>query len=192
MEIEEVNTRHSLSVESVNPQKLGTYHASLAILSTIVGGGIVALPYCAYQLGFPLWAILNLVFLYVTYESCNLYIVLHEMIPGRPTSLFEIGFIAVGRNAIFANAINNFINSTCLTIIYLIVFGETSAQFVGQFFDRRLNEVWYSSKPFYIISLAILLLPVILMKQLAEFKWLWTLMFASVSLFLIIGMYTLT
>lgn len=49
------------------------------------------------------------------------------MLPGNPTSLFEIGFIAMGRRAIYANAFNNLVNSTCLTIIYLIVFAETSA-----------------------------------------------------------------
>lgn len=65
-----------------------------------------------------------------------MYILLHEMLPGKPTSLFEIGFIAVGRVAIFANAINNLINSTCLVIIYLIVYSETSAQFVGSFFGK--------------------------------------------------------
>ena len=74
----------------------------------------------------------------------------------------------------------------------MIVFSETIAQFVGSFFGRTLGEVWYSSKSFYVLSLAVLLLPVVLKKQLAEFKWLGTLMFASVAIFLIIGIYILT
>jgi amino acid permease len=113
------------------------------------------------------------------------------MLPGKPTSLFEIGFIAVGRRGIYANALNNLVNSTCLTIIYFIVFSETSAQFVGSFFGRTLGEVWYSSKAFYVLSLSVLLFPVVMKKQLAEFKWLGTLMFASVTIFLITGIYIL-
>jgi amino acid permease len=171
---------------------LNIYHASMAVLSTIIGGGIVALPFCAFQLGLPLWALLNLVFMYVTYESCNLYILLHDILPGKPTSMFEIGFIAVGRKAIFANALNNLINSTCLVIIYFIVVGETCAQFFGSFFGQPLGGIWYSSKPFYVAILALLLLPVVLLRQLAEFKWLGTLMFGSVSIFLMCCLYVLS
>jgi len=127
----------------------------------------------------------------VTYESCNIYILLHDILPGRPSSLFEIGFIAVGRKAIFANAINNMVNSTCLVIIYLIVTGETCAQFFGSFYGKQLGEVWYSSRPFYIGVVSVGLFPVVLKKQLAEFKWLGTLMFASVTIFLLTGIYIL-
>lgn len=72
-----MNDLQTLYIESDSSEKLNTYHASLAVLSTIIGGGIVALPFCAYQLGFMNWALLNAIFAYITYESCSLYILLH-------------------------------------------------------------------------------------------------------------------
>ena len=87
----------------------------------------MAIPYCIYHLGFILGILLNLLFVLISFESGNIYILLHDMLPNKPTSLFEIGFIIVGRKAIFINALNNLVNNTCLTIIYLMIFGETTA-----------------------------------------------------------------
>ena len=50
------------------------FGASLAILSTIVGGGVVGLPYSFYHTGIPMGIILNLVFTALTLYSCILYI----------------------------------------------------------------------------------------------------------------------
>lgn len=97
----------------------------------------------------------------------------------------------MGRKAIFANAVNNLVNSTCLVIIYFIVCAETSAQFIGSFAGKELGESWYSSRPFYVILLSLALFPFALKKQLAEFKWLGTFMFASVAIFLITGLFVL-
>lgn len=97
----------------------------------------------------------------------------------------------MGRKAIFANAVNNLVNSTCLVIIYFIVCAETSAQFIGSFAGKELGETWFSSRPFYVILLSLALFPVALKKQLAEFKWLGTFMFASVAIFLVTGLFVL-
>ena len=53
---------------------LTVFGASLAILSTIIGGGVVGLPYSFFHTGIPMGIILNLVFAAMTLYSCILYI----------------------------------------------------------------------------------------------------------------------
>ena len=53
---------------------------SLAILSTIIGGGIVGLPFALYHTGIPVGILMNLVFSVLTLYSCVLYIKARELI----------------------------------------------------------------------------------------------------------------
>lgn len=52
---------------------LSAFAASLAILSTIIGGGVVGLPYSFYQTGIPLGVACNIVFALLTFYSCVLF-----------------------------------------------------------------------------------------------------------------------
>lgn len=53
---------------------------SLAILSTIIGGGIVGLPFSLYHTGIPVGIVMNLVFAGLTLYSCVLYIKARDFI----------------------------------------------------------------------------------------------------------------
>jgi amino acid permease len=63
-------------------EKLSTIGGALAIISTILGGGIVGLPYAIYLLGLPLGILLNLVVDYISYESGMMYMALRTRMPG--------------------------------------------------------------------------------------------------------------
>ena len=68
---------------------LGTWGTVFAIMSTIVGGGIVSIPWAFYQAGF----VQGVVFLGVTscqvLLSTTLYLKAREMIPDQPQSMYE-------------------------------------------------------------------------------------------------------
>jgi amino acid permease len=66
---------------------------SLAIVSTIIGGGIVGLPFAMLTLGLFVGILLNISVCYITFLSGILYLSLRELIPGRPNSLYEIGYM---------------------------------------------------------------------------------------------------
>jgi len=59
-----------------------------------------------------------------------LYLKTKDLIPDQPESLFEIGYMVMGRKAIFIIATIQVINALGLMMIYFVVFGDTSAQLI--------------------------------------------------------------
>lgn len=72
---------------------LSTTGGALAIVSTIIGGGIVGLPFAILSLGLVVGILLNISVCYFTFLSGILYLSLRELIPGKPNSLYEIGYM---------------------------------------------------------------------------------------------------
>ena len=114
---------------------LTAFKGGLAILSTCVGGGIVGLPNAMYRLGIPLAIFLQTLVIFITHVTSNMYLYVRELVPGRPDSLYEIGYILMGRTSIFAIGSIIIINAFGLCIIYFIVFGDTAGQLVANFVD---------------------------------------------------------
>ena len=123
---------------------LSANSAALAIVSTLVGGGIVGLPYAMLLLGLVVGILTNLIFCYITAMSGIIFLKLRENIPGKPNSLFEIGYMLQGRKSIFLVAATQVVFSFGLMMIYFIVFGDTAAQVVGGFTNTLLGEAWYA------------------------------------------------
>ena len=84
---------------------LSTMGGALAILSTIVGGGIVGLPNAMLVLGLFVGIPLNALVCFITFLSGIVYLGLRDLIPGRPNSLYEIGYMLQGRKSIFLVAL---------------------------------------------------------------------------------------
>ena len=78
--------------------------------------------------------------------------------------------------------------SFCLMLIYLIVLSSTLAQFIGGFYGKSLGDVWYSSKPFYVLIIGVSLVAVIIKKELAEMKVLSWLLFGSINIFILMNL----
>ena len=60
-----------------------------------------------------------------THSSSNLYLYIRDIVPDKPDSLYEIGYMIVGRGSIFVLGSIFFINSFGLCMIYFMVFGDT-------------------------------------------------------------------
>ena len=78
-----------------------------------------------YNLGLPLAMFLQVVVIIVTHSSSNLYLWIKDIVPDSPTSLYEIGYMIVGRASIFLLGSVFFLNSVGLCMIYFMVFGDT-------------------------------------------------------------------
>jgi len=104
---------------------------AMALVSTCVGGGIVGIPLASYNLGLPLAVVLQGLVVIITIVSASVYLALKDIIPDKPESLYEIGYMVIGRPSIFLLAIVLIINAFGLCMLYFIVFGDTAKAFVA-------------------------------------------------------------
>ena len=98
--------------------------AALTIISTTIGGGIVGLPYAFYYTGLGLGTAMIIFMAVQTVCSVELFLAAKDFLPGKPESLFEIGYILFKRSSIFFICAIIILNSFGLMLIYFIVFGD--------------------------------------------------------------------
>ena len=96
--------------------------AVLTIISTIIGGGIVGLPYGFQQLGLYISLTVMVLVGVLTLSSAWLYLNTKDLIQGKPESLFEIGYMLFHRSSIFFISAVLAINAFGMVMIYLITF----------------------------------------------------------------------
>jgi len=93
----------------------------MAFVSSIVGGGIVGIPYCFYYCGIPLGVVINLIMIGFTLFSVYLYLLSKDLTNDKQ-SFTEIGYIAWGRLSVFVVNFLIFFNSIGVCMVYFIVF----------------------------------------------------------------------
>ena len=144
--------------------------AVFAIISTIVGCGIVGLPYCFLHLGFFISLFLMILLSIQTYNSTSMLLKVKDMLPGKPESLFEIGFWLFKRPSIFFISVILLINSIGLVTVYLIVYATTMESIFNDLFGLSGSSYLHfiAKKEFWIIFLALGITPIIMKKDIQE------------------------
>ena len=156
----------------------------MTIISTIVGGGIVGLPYAFYYTGLALGISFILVMALQTVCSVELYLAAKDFLPGKPESLFEIGYIIFKRNSIFLICSIIILNSFGLMLVYFIVFGDTLSSVVMNLNSNVTSDDFFGKRMAYVIILSLSLCPLILKKELQELKIISVLLFVSIFTFI--------
>ena len=100
---------------------LTVWGATLAFISTIIGGGIVGLPFSFYQAGIPLGIVLNIVIMLLTIYACRLLLLTKDLTGGLET-FSEFGFVLYGSKAITIVNLVVFLQSFGLIMIYFSKF----------------------------------------------------------------------
>ena len=115
-----------------------------------------------------------------------------EVCPDKPSSMFEIGYLIMGRSSIFAICFTIWINSFFLIIIFISVWGETAETFVSDLrgckhgLNNECGEI-FGSPYSYMILIAVVLIPTTLMKEIAELHIVSMSLFGSALLFVLIN-----
>ena len=152
---------------------LGLWGTVLGIMSTIVGGGMVGVPWAFLNCGFILAGIFSLLASAQVIFSSVLFLRARQICPDRPQSMYEIGFLILGRSSIFWISFIIFVNSFFLLVIFFNVFGETMKATMTNIFWADVNPEepnFGMKRECWVLSLGVLLLPFIQMKELAELK----------------------
>lgn len=123
-------------------------------------------------------------------NSAWLFLSTKDLIPGKPESLFEIGYMLYKRSSIFFISTIIAINGFGLCMVYFITFSEIVesifVDILGDNADKnKFNEI-LTEKTTWTIVLAFALLPVCLKKELQELHIVSTSLFVSICIFMVV------
>jgi amino acid permease len=164
---------------------LGMAEGAFAILSTIIGGGIVGVPYSLLHAGIPVGVLLHALVAATCLYSCQLYVKAKDLTPIPVESMYEIGFILFGRKMIYVIAAIICLASTGLMMVYFIVFGDIFASIALQLFFNY-DENFFTTRTFYILLLGAGLSFLVVKKHLKELKIISITLFVTVGLFMLL------
>ena len=103
-----------------------SFEAGLALLSAIVGGGIVGIPYAMFHTGIPLGVGLNIGVALAGWYTGSLYLRVKDLSPTYVESMYELGFVTMGVASIYLISALILIAGVGCIMIYFIVFSQIS------------------------------------------------------------------
>lgn len=137
-EIQRQATRASLAWSMIPVSKieagLSVFDASSALLSTIIGGGIVGVPYGMLISGIPMGIAINLVCAILCYTSVYLYMEAKKIAGVPVKTLYEFGYVGIGKSSLYYIAFLSTVQTIGFVMIYFIVFGDIMASVIFQLF----------------------------------------------------------
>ena len=110
-------------------EKLSIMQTTLALVAANIGGGILGMPYAYYHLGLFLALVLTFVIATLSQLSSVLHLKTKDMTPRKYESMYEIGYLLVGRKSIFFLCSIMFMANSGAMILYYIIIGETISSF---------------------------------------------------------------
>ena len=113
------------------PAGYTTFQATLSFISTIIGGGIISVPYAATTAGMRFGVLINFIILAVLLFATHLYLRVRYFYGFA--SLSELLFISFGRSSVFL--INALLAFSCFNILvlYFVLFSKISLSLVENF-----------------------------------------------------------
>lgn len=172
--------------DGINPHGLTTFTAAVTIISECIGAGMVSLPLTYLRTGVFVTLLLLLYSVVRITSSCYILLKTKDVIPGKPESLFEMGYILIGRPFIFIMSFTLFTYCTFLTIAYFFLFGGVVSSLIkGQ--DETRDD-FVSSMYFSVLLLAFMLLFIIFRKEVHELKIVAWILFFFLVAFLVLSL----
>ena len=90
----------------------------------------MGIPFSMVHTGIPLGLALNATVAAIGWYTGSLYLKVKDLSPTYVESLFEIGFVTMGKASIYLFSITILVTGSGVTIIYLIVFSDISASLI--------------------------------------------------------------
>ena len=155
--------------------------AGFALFSTLLGAGIVGLPYAFYHIGLIPGLILILYSCYTVHISCDFYLRIKD-ITGNQESIYEIGFALFGRPSLFMFATMIMILCSGLLIAYYNLLATICSSLYIDFYNSSgilANDLFYKG------MIGVILFPLIFKRTIKELKVVSIILFVSAMIFLV-------
>lgn len=149
---------------------LSVVGAALAIISTIIGGGIISVPYAMTAPGFQNGIMINTIILSFMIVCTYFYMKAKDYLGF--SSISELSYICFGRVSVFMiNILIAFVIFGIL-ILYMLLFSKISVSLIEPYIpkDGSIQEKVLTSKITYIMIVTFLTFPMLLKRNLAELK----------------------
>lgn len=161
-----------------------TWEGCFSVVAYNLSTWLVMVPYCFAHLGIPLAIVLIILVAFQTYFSCELYIQTRAIIPGNYESFYELGYMLMGRKAIFYIGIINFWYNWFAVITCYILFSDITKSLVNSlFYDHREHWTIINNDYFYRMIMGIMMCFFIQKKELKDIKALSVMLVCSVLTF---------
>ena len=108
------------------------FQTSLALIATNIGAGIVGIPYAFYNLGLTLGVLTISLTAAVAWMAVVLMLKAKDLSPRHYESLYELGYLLMGRTAIFAICTVILMQAMGVLMVYFIIFGDTMSEVFTQ------------------------------------------------------------
>jgi len=184
----------SIGIEPNEHRKLGKekmtiFETMLALVATNIGGGIVGIPFALYNAGLILGVSAILIYGLIAMLATMLYLSTKDLSPARYESLYEIGYLLLGRWSIFMICGILYISNIGILVLYFVIFSDTASSIFRQLIvdnnlstlesqeeyanllkDKPLLTQVFCSTTTQVLLMAVLLIPVVYKKALEELK----------------------
>ena len=198
-------TLNSTQSRILNHPKLTVFQTSLALIATNIGAGIVGIPYAFYNLGLPLGTLTITLVAAVAWLAVLLMLKAKDLSPRHYESLYELGYLLMGRSGIFAICTVVVMQCMGVLMVYFIIFGDTLSEVFTQMAtgpdisgiqdpEKVLTDLEatspyvqaFCSRGANVIAAAIVLGPALFKKEMAEMKIFSYLLFIAVIVIIVI------
>lgn len=168
---------------------LSTAGGVFSTMAVFIGGGIVTLPNAFYTTGLVIGLVIMLCVGSLTINRAWIYMKTKDFIPGKPESMYEIGYYLFGRKIIFMISFMLALLNFGTIIGLLKIFGGICGSLVLDTFPSVYPDSWcifltYDS--FWMIGLCIFITPICLKKEMEELYIVTVLLFIAIISFFVV------
>jgi len=169
---------------------LSTAGGVFSTMAVFVGGGIVTLPNAFFTTGLVIGMVIMLCVGSLTVNRAWLYMKTKDFIPGKPESMYEIGYYLFGRKIIFVISFMLALLNFGTIIGLLKIFGGICSSLVvdiflvnedsGKFARLMIND------SFWMVVLCLGITPICLRKEIEELYIVTILLFCAIMAFFVV------
>ena len=125
----------------------------MALVATIIGGGVLGIPFAFYRMGLILGPIFVLMMAILSQISTMMILKVKDMTPRKLESVYEIAYLLFGRPSIFVVCITMFLGIYGALILYYIIIGDTVSTLMMSLLlgsDHLEKDIDLDNEPWYV------------------------------------------